>query len=82
MSDDFSDVRHPRAAVDHRCIWCGEMIPKGDVHAHFAGKWHGEFQDWRMHPECHEDCASDFALEEGFMPYEHKRPRIDTGNVQ
>ncbi len=79
---DFGEATHPKAAKEHRCIWCGEAIPKGERHAHYVGKWQGEFQDWRMHSECYEDSADSWELEAGFAPYEHDRPRIDTENVQ
>ena len=71
---DFGEVRHPVAAKEHRCEWCGEPIPKGEKHAHFVGKWENEFQNWRMHYECH-DYADD-TICEGFTPYEHERPPL------
>lgn len=71
---DFGETTFPTAAKDHRCIWCGETISKGMNHAHFAEKWDGEFQDWRMHRECYTDADDSEELEEGFMPYEHERP--------
>ncbi len=42
---DFGDTNWPTARKQHRCIWCGEGILKGEKHAHFAGKWEGEFQN-------------------------------------
>ena len=82
MTDFSGETRHPKAAKDHRCIWCGETIPKGSHHAHYVGKWEGEFQDWRMHSECHEDASEGFEIEEGFTPFDHQRPTIDRTNFQ
>jgi hypothetical protein len=74
---DFGDTIWPVARKDHRCVWCGESIQKGNKHAHFSGKWDGEFQDWRMHRECYEDADISDELHEGFMPHEHERPLPD-----
>lgn len=71
---DVGDVSFPTAAKAHRCEWCGEPIEKGEKHPHFVGKWDGEFQNWRMHFECYESADKD-ELNEGFMPYEHERPK-------
>jgi hypothetical protein len=79
---DFGEAKHPTAAKDHRCEWCGEPIPKGARHAHFVGKWEGDFQNWRMHSECYADASEGFELAEGFTPYEHERPKIDMENIQ
>lgn len=69
---DFGETTHPKAAKDHRCEWCGETILKGEKHVRFTGKWEGEFQDWRMHYECHE-ATDRMDLTDGFTPYEHAR---------
>ena len=72
---DFGDTTWPTARKAHRCIWCGETILVGEKHAHYTGKWEGEFQDWRMHSECNADADTNGEIQEGFMPYEHERPR-------
>lgn len=71
---DFGDTTWPVARKDHRCEWCGETIPKAEKHAHFVGKWDGEFQNWRMHNECYTESNDNHELEDGFTPYEHERP--------
>jgi len=71
---DFGETKYPTAAKEHRCEWCGEPIVVGENHAHFAGKWDGEFQNWRMHRECYSSASDNHELEDGFMPYEHERP--------
>ncbi len=73
---DFGTTTHPVAAKDHRCIWCGETITKGEKHAHFAGKWEGDFQNWRMHSECYTASVDGGDLQDGFMPYDHPRPAL------
>lgn len=80
---DFGETTQPVARKDYRCEWCGETIQKGEKHAHFVGKWEGEFQDWRMHAECSVDADSE-ELMDGFMPYEHPRPSSfsDTGETK
>lgn len=78
---DFGDTTHPVAAKEHRCEWCGETILKGERHAHYVGKWDGEFQNWRMHGECYED-SEQCEINEGFMPYEHARPVAPKGGEQ
>jgi hypothetical protein len=70
---DFGETTWPKARKPHRCEWCGESIAQGEKHAHFVGKWDGEFQDWRMHSECYDVASEGDELDEGFMPYEHER---------
>ena len=71
---DFTNFTHPKAAKDYRCEWCGESIPKGEVHAHFVGVWEGEWQNWRMHDECYDYSTSTDECQDGFMPFENERP--------
>jgi hypothetical protein len=58
----------------YRCEWCGGSISVKEKHAHFAGVWDGEWQNWRMHSECYNDASENGELSEGFTPYEHERP--------
>lgn len=73
MSTDFNSNTAPVARKVHRCEWCGEPIPIGEKHVKFSGKWEGDFQSWRMHPECYEAAGQDDEISEGFSPYEHER---------
>jgi hypothetical protein len=73
---DFGDTRWPIARKDHRCEWCGVVIPAGTKHAQFAGRWDGEWQNWRMHSECYHDASENKALADGFTPYENERPIV------
>ncbi len=70
---DFGDMIYPKAKKDHRCEWCGETILKGEKHAKFSGVWESEFQNWRMHIECHSFASDNDELYEGFTPFEHER---------
>ncbi len=71
---DFGDVTWPKGRKDYRCEWCGQSIPAGEQHAHFAGQWEGEWQDWRMHRECYESAQHADVGTDGFMPYDNERP--------
>ena len=56
---------------DHYCIWCGEIISKGETARHYKGVFEGDLQDWHMHPECYKDAEDE--LESGFTPYANER---------
>lgn len=72
---DFGNMSYHKGYKDHRCEWCGEVIPKGEEFAHFQGMWQSEFQDWRMHKECEIASLKDpNTREDGFMPFENERP--------
>lgn len=66
-----------RVRKPHRCIWCGEHIPKGDTAVYRSYVFDNALQsDW-MHQECYEamgtpgvDCLDD---EGGFDPYSYRR---------
>jgi len=72
---DFGETIFPVAAKNHRCEWCGDIIAKGVNHAKFAGRWDGEWQNWRMHRECYSYADNNDALVDGFTPYEGERPQ-------
>ncbi len=73
---DFGGYTHPVGRKDYRCEWCGETILRGEKHTQFTGMWEGEFQNWRMHDECHE-AGSHFndEISDGFTPYGNERPK-------
>ena len=71
---DFFNYTNPKAAKDHRCEWCGEAIPKGEVHVQGSGMWEGDWQNWRMHNECYEMGNLNDEIVEGFSPFENERP--------
>ena len=72
--NNFGETRTVVGRKDHRCIWCGGPIPKGESHNHFSGMWEGEWQNWRMHHECYEQSSDDDTLRDGFTPYEGEMP--------
>lgn len=70
------DYYYPKARKDHKCLWCGEMILKGEIHTQFKGLWQGDWQNWRMHNECIVPCGKDTDYDEGIEEYVHKRGLI------
>lgn len=63
---------------NHRCEACYAVIPAGERHFHFKGMYHGDWQNWRMHTECHDSHEADGCEE--FMPGEFPVPdRIRSG---
>jgi hypothetical protein len=62
---------------NYRCAWCGQSIPAGEVHYQFVGMWESEFQNWRMHEECHDAADADIDITmDGFAPFENERPTL------
>ena len=72
---DFGDVTTPVAVKDHRCIWCGETVPKGTQYKRFRGRWDGTWQNWGMHDECMSILDADGGGE--FVPYAGVREHYD-----
>lgn len=65
----------PKARKPHRCAWCGETIPVGEVHRRETGTYCGEFQDNRFHAECVGAAQEHCQENDGeFFPYENERP--------
>lgn len=52
MGWEFYDEATPKGRKDYECRWCTEIIPKGEKHLHYWGKFDGDLQDTRMHLEC------------------------------
>jgi hypothetical protein len=42
----------PIARRDHRCIWCGETIVKGEKYHKQSGRFDGDFYVNKLHAEC------------------------------
>jgi hypothetical protein len=75
----MSDFGEPKKVVgrkDYRCAWCGQKIAKGEKHTHFVGMWDSEWQDWRMHSECDADSLKENEVTDGFILYDHERPKV------
>ena len=72
----FSDtVRN--AAKQHRCIWCGQAINKGDSHHDERSVYDGSFQNHRWHTECIKEARDGWAQgdDEEFIPHSAERPQ-------
>lgn len=67
----------PVARKDHRCIWCGENIPKGSKYVAERSVFDGEMQNHHWHVECIADCrrSNDEEYEDEFTPFENERPK-------
>lgn len=63
------------AKKDHRCIWCPEMIRKGDTYRREVSKYDGDFQYQAWHLEC--AAVAEEAWRQGddgeFMPHSFQR---------
>jgi len=70
---------HPRRARKaHSCIWCAEQIPVGETYHEDVGKFYGELQQNRYHPECYKAATTYWCEgEEDFSPGEFKRGTLE-----
>jgi len=70
-------AEHRKARKDHKCVWCGEKILKGQTYDYYAGVFDGEFQISRYHMECTgvagEWCRENDPWGDGFDPYQFYR---------
>lgn len=60
MSDDFQNHRVVTGRKVHSCEQCGSDIAIGEKHASIAGRYFGDFYDYRLHFEC-ETAAKAYA---------------------
>lgn len=56
MSYTLLSQTKPTARKDHRCIWCGEAIPRGTQYIAERSVYDNEFQNHHWHPECLENA--------------------------
>ena len=70
---DFGAGKWVIGTKEHRCEWCGQSIHKGEKHYQYKGVWDGEWQNWRMHEECHDDYDRNYDPD-GFSPFSNERP--------
>lgn len=56
---DFGEGKWVSGTKAHRCVACYSVIPQGESHYHYKGMYGGEWQNWRMHPECYEAWDKD-----------------------
>ena len=57
------------------CMYCGEVIEKGDKGQYREYKFHGEFTRDHMHPECYKASGELYywELDNGWSPGDYKR---------
>jgi ribosomal protein L37AE/L43A len=65
-----------KAAKQHRCTYCGEAIPQGELHREQTGFWDGAAFRNRFHDECYQELSAEGEGE--FTPYSHERPEKET----
>lgn len=71
MSTFYTVAKPVVARKDHRCVYCGETIAKGETYLFQSGY----YDDWytnRMHPECFDDLVECGDTE--FTPHSNPRP--------
>ena len=56
----LTDAYHV-ARKQHRCEWCGQIIPIGERYFRYSGICDGDFQDTCMHTECKDAMDRDLA---------------------
>ena len=71
---DFGEGHWVIGRKAHRCEGCFGPIPRGEKHFLYKGMYQCEWQNWRMHEECHEDWHTNLDLHgdgeftPGYMP--------------
>lgn len=82
MSYHLLSMADRTANKPHRCIWCGELIEKGERYKDERSVYDGHMQRHRWHPECIGaaqdgwDCGDDTE----FLPHKNERPNDETLN--
>lgn len=64
---------------EHKCIWCGEKILKGEKSQVLKGVYENSFQNDHWHIECYV-ASSDYNWDDydgEFEPYECKRGSLE-----
>lgn len=76
MADYQRDATHPVARKEHRCIFCGGPILRGEQYVQQEGFYDGSPYRNRYHSECYDDCV-EIGRRWGeceFTPYQHEPP--------
>jgi len=64
----------PVARKEHKCIWCGENILKGETYRRERSIYEEMMQDHKWHLECNSAAAEFFADgAEEFSPHDNPR---------
>ena len=75
MSYTLLSETRPKARKDHRCIWCGQVIPKGSEYVSERSVFDGEMQNHHWHEECLDSAReNNDECEWEFEPYGNERP--------
>jgi len=69
---DCGSGKWPKARKQHKCEYCFGPILVGETYYRFCGIWQGEYQNWAMHEECHENWSA--SGDEEFMPGDAPMP--------
>lgn len=79
MGYELLRLTRPKARKDHVCIWCGELIQRGDTYARESSVYDGDFQDFKWHPECNEAADRFFSSwgEDLFEAYSFGRGSVN-----
>lgn len=78
MSYSLLSETHPVARVEHRCIWCGQKILKGERYTAERSVYDGEMQNHHWHAECLRAARADSELDWEFNAYDNERPAVST----
>lgn len=72
---DFDRTKTVKTRKDHRCVWCGELIPKGSTVKFNSGRHLDSMYSQHWHDECIEPCKEHCkeGFGDGFDPHEHHR---------
>lgn len=80
MSYQLMSESFPKAARNHRCIWCGETIFKGQSYRREKSIFEGNWQDHCWHIECDNDAKDYFQSgADTFSAYGNERPVVGFG---
>lgn len=74
MSYSLVSQQQLDARKAHKCIWCGQEVPKGSNYIRERSTYDGQWQNFAWHLECKRDSFQHFRYEEEFEPYENQRP--------
>lgn len=76
MGYNLLSKTEPKARKDHRCIWCGQAIPKGTKYVSERSVYDGDMQNHHWHFECWSDAQhNNDEPEWEFTPYSYDRPK-------
>lgn len=72
MSYDFFNRKSVVGRKEHQCEHCARKIETGETHFYCAGKFDGDFTDYREHPECFDAWVGLHKLRDTY--YDDERP--------